>query len=327
MSIRTEYYVKNTDIGEYFVDLCNNQTIYGIKTFNSVPEITGLVISTYISYNNSEKLDFVIPANAYYCNIEICSGGGGGGGGGYNNYYQYGGTDEYIGGGFGGAGGTYYKIKLYIKSFNRYSLKCGKGGKGGRGGIFFSDYNDGEKGSDGNSSYINFYNTDNPDTSYNLLVNGGGGGMGGKYDIRLQNLNVGGVNNVYNNNGSYYTYTDTGNVFTPYIIDSVFNQPSGGGYGSSSVYNSNDYYNASKGGLIYFNNKNSNVLYPSCGLGVSASSSNPFNGGGGGNFSTGAGNGLYGGGGGGGVGYAGTGGKNNGNGGNGGDGFIKLYFY
>ena len=325
MSIKTGYYDENDkDIGEYFVDLCNNQTIYGTKTFTSIPKISGLLIPIYREYYNSLDTDILdsIPTGVNYCDIEICSGGGGGGGGAYiySNGFAFGGT--------GGAGGTYYKIKLYITNFNRYNLKCGAGGAGGNSGYNINSITgiSGDDGSNGNPSYIKFYNTDNTDNSYNLTVNGGGGGKGGIYSSTSNSTTpAGGLNKVYNNNGSYYSSNNF--VFTPYIINSTFNQPSGGGYGSSysSIIGSVDGSSeGSNGGSIYFNNENSNKIYEPCNVNVSASSLNPFNGGGGeGAYLESVGNGYFGGGGGGGRGYGG----NKGNGGKGGNGFIKLYFY
>jgi hypothetical protein len=329
MSTTTNYYDKNKkDIGEYFMDLNHTQTIYGIKKFTTAPIISNLVSPIYLhygfkTYETSTINNVAIPTGAKYCNIEICSGGGGGGGGGSKSdkFYSLGGS--------GGAGGTYYNLTLSVNDFNKYDLSCGSGGIGGD--ISNSDY--GNNGDPGGSSYIKFYNTNNPDTSYNLLVNGGGRGMGGKqnsssFGIFISQIDVtGGVNSIYNNDGSYYTYENIGGGINQKIMSytkiSTFNQPSGGGHGISYIY-SEVLLNGTKGGSIFFNNENSNTIYAPCDVNISASSSNPFNGGGGGN-NTGSdgGSGFLGGGGGGGGGGEINGGK----GGNGGDGFITLYFY
>ena len=331
MSTQTGYYDKNDkDIGEYFMDLKYDQKIYGTKTFTSIPQISGLVTPIYREYYNSLDTDISesIPTGVNYCNIEICSGGGGGGGGGSHN------DNSYSLGGSGGAGGTYYNLTISLNDFNKYELKCGKGGIGGD--TTTSDY--GNNGNAGGSSYIKFYNT-NADNSYNLTVNGGGGGKGGKQDSTSflnggffisQTGVTGGVNSIYKNDGSYYTYENIGSTdpsFTSYIKNSTFNQPSGGGYGISHI-NSLTQINGTIGGSIFFNNENSNKIYDPCNVGVSASLLNPFNGGGGGN-NTGSsgGSGFLGGGGGGGGGGDQQSGTNGGKGGNGGDGFITLYFY
>ena len=45
MGFETKFYdPSGTDIGGIFVDLCNNQTIHGIKKFITTPVISGLVI-------------------------------------------------------------------------------------------------------------------------------------------------------------------------------------------------------------------------------------------------------------------------------------------
>ena len=312
MSYKTYYFDnKNTDIGSYFVDLCNNQTINGTKTFMNIPENLGVTLRKYIHYGckTGETITVsneTIPTGVNYCDIEICSGGGGGGGGNsvMNSGIMY--------GGFGGAGGTYYSLTLNVNKFTSYRLNCGSGGSGG---------NVNNSGIKGNNSYITFYSNN---TSYNIDVDGGGGGHSGTIsEENYTKNNYQGINKVYGNNGSYY-YFDS-NVFYK-IVNSTFNQPSGGGYGGSRFYNSrtgiyND-SNSSNGGTVFFNNEDSNKIYDPCNVGDSASSLNPFNGGGGGirdvNEGKG-GNGYLGGGGGGGF--------VNCNGGNGGDGFINLYFY
>jgi hypothetical protein len=316
--IHTNYFDNtNTDIGSYFVDLCNNQVIIGNKKFINVPDNLGVTLRKYIHYGcktgeTSTISNETIPTGAKYCDIEICSGGGGGGAAIFGAIY-----DEYsVYGGYGGAGGTYYKLTLNINTFRTYKLVCGNGGLGG-------SSESGDNGKQGGNSYITFYNND---SSYNIFVNGGGGGGGGSIFLNDENETINsnqGKNIVYGNSGSYY-YDVSNNILLSKIVDSTFNQPSGGGHGGYIIRTGSTVdVSGSNGGSVYFNNQNSNKIYEPCTTSnKDASSLNAFNGGAGGvnvnGFQKGGNGYLGGGGGGGGIG---------GNGGNGGDGFINLYFY
>jgi hypothetical protein len=283
MSFTTKFHdPSGRDIGDIFVDLCNNQTIYGSKTFITTPDISGLVIPIFKEHTRNES-NQDIPPGAKYCDIEICGGGGGGGGGmGWSNDIKNNEDVQYIiFGGAGGAGGTYYKLTININEYKKYNIICGGGGNGGTGGGY--EYLnpiiiDSTSGVDGGSSIITFCDVNN-NVLYTITAKGGGGGGNGGFSPSFNAetiLPLVGENLVYNNNGSVHKYSgilidDISNNES----DSNYNQPSGGGGGGSVFLNipgsyggeyGLDYKNyygfpGLNGGSVHLTNNKSSICY------------------------------------------------------------------
>jgi hypothetical protein len=279
MGFETKFYdPSGRDFGDIFVDLCNNQTIYGSKTFITTPIIPGLVKPIFKGHTSDES-NQAIPTGVKYCNIEIC-GGGGGGGGGIGGFIDTFSSNSIIFGGAGGAGGTYYNITLKIlTNYRKYNITCGNGGSGGRGSTPGIDT---FSGIDGSSSIITFCDVNN-NVLYTITAQGGGGGGGGDTRVGDSNryisssfnaqtiLPLVGKNLVYNNNGSVHKYSgilidDISNNKS----DSNYNQPSGGGGGGSILYITNLYgittsdtygFPGLNGGSVHLTNNESSICY------------------------------------------------------------------
>jgi hypothetical protein len=210
------------DIGEIFVDLCNNQIIQGTKTFTTTPIISGLVIPIYVDYTETRDNLIPVPTGVKYCDIEICGGGGGGGGGIAQSVPDYLNDITFIFGGAGGAGGTYYKITLNVSNYKTYKIQCGNGGDGGY-GFYYSNPNNNSDGKEGGTTSIEFYD-DVDSLAYKIDALGGQGGQGGKttiFDLDTVPPIVG-TNLVYNNNGSIYKFSSKiANILNPYSFQGV----------------------------------------------------------------------------------------------------------
>jgi hypothetical protein len=320
MSFTTKFHdPSERDIGDIFVDLCYNQTIYGTKTFITTPVIPGLVIPIFKEYDyntgyidippdvKSEYID--IPPDVKYCDIEICGGGGGGGAGGQSTDYTSTENTSIIYGGAGGAGGTYYKLSINITEYIKYKITYGSGGEAGTTSTPY--------GGNGSSSIIQFYDNNNM-LSYEITAGGGKGGERGKKTFFKSNFNniSNGTNLVYNNNGSVYKFsTNITDIISNTDSNSYYNQPSGGGGGGSVILINNNsseiiYNNETlvigdnygipglNGGSLHLTNNESSICsigssggnyilqepYNNGNNGVDSSFNNPFSGGGGGSY-------------------------------------------